>query len=110
MGKIEVQEKKSTSWEGLWWKADYQNFVSQPFPISDLKDLSGEVRLVVRKNKYYQQGKDYPNYNFSFRSVGKAENTAPEHDLSWYQNRVKELETELSAAKEEIQILKESKE
>ena len=65
---------------------------------------------MVRKNKYYQQGKDYPNNNFSFRSVGKAENIAPEHDLSWYQNRVKELETELSAAKEEIQILKESKE
>ncbi len=110
MSDFEIIEGKQTKWEGLWWHPENQQFTSKPLSPESLSGFRGDIRLIVKKNKYYQSGKNgRPNYNFTIREVapGKTQNaeTKEEHDLTWYQNRVRELEAEISTmySKDQVQ-------
>lgn len=65
MGKLEPIDQKRTNWEGLWYHPDLHSFSSVAFSLSDLRKFKGNVRLIVKKNQYYNNGKNNrPNYIF----------------------------------------------
>ena len=66
MTKLETFDNKQTKWEGLWWHGEYNGFSSATIDLSALKQFKGKVRLYVRKNKFYENGKNRrPNYFFA---------------------------------------------
>ena len=86
---MEVFDGKQTRWEGLWWHPEYNGFSSSAISLSDLRKFKGNVRLYVRKNKFYHNGENgRPNYCFSiksadsptFKTLEVEEDTAVDHD------------------------------
>lgn len=72
--KLEVFDGKQTNWGGLWWQSDCMYFTSQTISLGQLRKFKGNVRLVVRKNRFYNNGENgRPNYVFLFRDA-KSEN------------------------------------
>lgn len=70
MAKLEVFDGKQTNWCGLWWNRDTNSFKSQAINLSELRKFKGKVRLIVRKNKYFNNGENNrPNYNFVLRDA-----------------------------------------
>lgn len=68
--KLEVIDGKATNWGGLWWQPDSMYFTSQTISLSELRKFKGCVRLVVKKNKFYNNGENgRPNYVFLFRDA-----------------------------------------
>jgi formylmethanofuran dehydrogenase subunit E len=67
---METFEKKQTKWEGLWWHPEYNGFSSASINLAKLKAFKGNVRLYVRKNKYFNGGENgRPNYMFSIKDA-----------------------------------------
>ena len=65
MSKLEVIDNKRSSWEGLWWHPECQYFSSAVISLAQLKKFKGNVRLYVKKNKYFNNGENgRPNYKF----------------------------------------------
>lgn len=74
MSKMETIDNKHTSYGGLWWHSEYNCFSSQALSLAELKKFKGAVRLIVRKNRYFNNGQNKrPNYQFCFTDA-KAEN------------------------------------
>lgn len=70
MGKLEPIEGKQTKWQGLWWHPEYNGFSSTVLSLSDIRKFKGNVRLYVRKNKYYNGGENgRPNYCFTIKDA-----------------------------------------
>lgn len=70
MGKLEPFDAKQTNWEGLWWHPEYCGFSSASINLSKLKQFKGNVRLYVRKNKYFNGGENgQPNYRFCIKDA-----------------------------------------
>lgn len=62
---MDTYSKKQTNWEGLWHRNGVSGFCSRVIDASELKKFNGSVRIYVRKNKYYNNGKNgRPNYVF----------------------------------------------
>ena len=95
MGKLEPIENKRTAWQGLWFDHSTNRYSSAAFNLSDLKKFKGSVRLIIRKNKFYENGKNgRPNYVFmlidskaedakvlEFEDIQKEEQPTPWHDV-----------------------------
>lgn len=74
MSKLETIDNKHTSYGGLWWHPEYNSFSSQALSLTELKKFKGAVRLIVRKNHYFNNGQNgRPNYQFCFADA-KTEN------------------------------------
>ena len=70
MSKLETFDKKQTNWEGLWWHPEYGGFSSASISLADLRKFKGNVRLYVRKNRYYEHGENgRPNYHFCLKDA-----------------------------------------
>ena len=70
MGKLEPFETKMTKWLGLWWHPEINAFTSEVLSLSDIRKFKGNVRLQVRKNKFYNNGENgRPNYCFTIRDA-----------------------------------------
>ena len=70
MGKLELIDGKQTKWEGLWWHPEYNGFSSTAISLADLRKFKGNVKLYVRKNKFYNGGENgRPNYNFTLKDA-----------------------------------------
>lgn len=68
MGRLEPIEGKQTKWEGLWWHPEFSGFSSGSISLADLRKFKGNVRLYVRKNKFYNNGENgRPNYCFCLK-------------------------------------------
>lgn len=67
MGKLEPFDNKRTKWSGLWYHPDKLCFTSASFSIAELRKFKGNIRLIVRKNRFYNNGENHrPNYVFIF--------------------------------------------
>ena len=65
MGKLEPFDSKRTQWSGLWWHPSNNCFTSASFSLGELRKFKGNVRLVVKKNRFYNNGLNgRPNYVF----------------------------------------------
>ena len=63
---LEVFDNKRTSFEGLWWHAESNCFTSAVISLAQLRKFKGNVRMVVKKNQFYNGGENgRPNYIFS---------------------------------------------
>ena len=70
MGRLEPIDGKMTKWEGLWWHPEQMQYTSACINLADIRKFKGNVRLVVRKNRYYNGGENgRPNYCFSLRDA-----------------------------------------
>lgn len=70
MGKLEPFNGQQTNWEGLWYNHSYNGFSSAVFSLADLRKFKGNVRLFVRKNKFYNNGENgRPNYVFCIKDA-----------------------------------------
>lgn len=58
---------KKTSWEGLWYHNESHSYWSSAFSLAKLREFKGNVRLFVKKNRYYEKGGNRPNYVFSIQ-------------------------------------------
>jgi len=73
MGKLEPFDHKMTAWQGLWWHPEINGYTSAVLSLADIRKFKGNVRLYMRKNKFYNNGENgRPNYNFCLRDA-KAE-------------------------------------
>lgn len=64
--KLEPFDEKRTRLEGLWYNRQLHRYSSRVINLSELKDFKGNVRLMVMKNHFYNNGKNgRPNYLFS---------------------------------------------
>jgi hypothetical protein len=67
---MEVINGKQTNWGGLWWHPENGYFSSQVLSLAELRKFKGQVRLYVKKNRYFNRGQNgRPNYVFSFRDA-----------------------------------------
>ena len=57
---LDTFDRKQTKWEGLWWHPEYGGFSSASINLSKLKQFKGNVRLYVRKNKFFNGGEEKP--------------------------------------------------
>ena len=65
MGVLEPFDNKGTKWSGLWYHPSSHYFTSATFSLADLRKFKGNVRLVVKKNRFYENGENKrPNYVF----------------------------------------------
>ena len=70
MGRLEPIDGKQTKWDGLWWHPEYNGFSSATISLSDLRKFKGNVRLYVRKNKWFNGGENgRPNYFFCMKDA-----------------------------------------
>ena len=68
--KLKPIDGKSTSWAGLWWHPEYNGFSSDAISLANLREFKGNVRLYVRKNKFFNGGENgRPNYTFCLRDA-----------------------------------------
>lgn len=68
------KDKITTAWEGLWWHPESGYFSSKAFDLTGLKQFKGSVRIFVKKNKYFNKGKNgRPNYLFSITASDSGE-------------------------------------
>lgn len=67
--KLKSFERQQTTWEGLWYHPEQLGFSSAVINLSKIKAFKGTVVLYVRKNKYYKEGSNRPNYVFSIRDA-----------------------------------------
>ena len=67
---LKTFENKQTSWEGLWYHPETGGFSSSVINLAKLKEFKGNVRVYVRKNKFYNNGENgRPNYVFSIKDA-----------------------------------------
>lgn len=65
---MDVIQGKSTKWEGLWWHPEFNGFSSATVNLATLKKFKGNVRILVRKNKFFNGGENSrPNYLFQIK-------------------------------------------
>lgn len=64
---LETFNGMQTTWEGLWYHPEYGGFSSASISLAQLKKFKGNVRVYVRKNKFFKQGTNRPNYNFCLK-------------------------------------------
>lgn len=70
MGKLEPFDKKQTTWQGLWWHPENCAFTSAILSLADIRKFKGKVRLIVKKNKFFNNGENgKPNYNFCLKDA-----------------------------------------
>ena len=70
MSKMEVIDGKQTTWGGLWWHPESMCFTSQVIGLSELRKFKGHVRVIVKKNRFYNNGENNkPNYVFLLRDA-----------------------------------------
>lgn len=68
--KLTPIEGMQTNWAGLWYHPEYNGFSSGCIDLSALRKFKGQVRLYVRKNKYYNDGENSrPNYCFCLKDA-----------------------------------------
>ena len=60
---------KTTTTEGLWWHPDQGAYTSASINLKALKDFKGNVRLVVKKNRFYIEDSNRPKYVFCLRDA-----------------------------------------
>ena len=98
MAKLETFDNKQTKWEGLWWHGEYNGFSSATIDLSALKQFKGKVRIYVRKNKFYENGKNgRPNYFFCIK-----DSKADVFHLLEIEDEENENETERLYTEEEV--------
>lgn len=54
-------DKKTTGSIGLWWDPNSQYFTSGSIDLSVLKAFKGNVKIIVKKNRYYSKESNRPN-------------------------------------------------
>lgn len=54
-------DKKTTGSIGLWWDPNSQYFTSGSINLSVLKEFKGNVKIIVKKNRYYSKESNRPN-------------------------------------------------
>ena len=78
MGKFQPYDGKQTTWAGLWWHPEVNGFSSEVLNLATIRQFKGNVRLYMRKNKFFNSGENgRPNYCFCLRS------TSAEKDEPW---------------------------
>lgn len=105
MSKCEVFDGKQTSWCGLWWHPENASYSSASISLGALKKFKGNVRMIVKKNRFYNKGMHHrPNYvfmlvdakskRFENISIIDEENRTPyESDGNYYDENGKRLYT-----------------
>ena len=93
MGKLEPITGMKTKWEGLWWHPENMSFSSATISLADLRKFKGNVRLVVRKNRFYNNGMNgRPNYHFSLMDANSPTARSLEVDeCDGYRDKLEEL-------------------
>ena len=67
---LDTFDSKATTWEGLWYHPETLGYTSSAIDLSKLKQFKGSVRLYVRKNRFYNGGKNgRPNYVFCIKDA-----------------------------------------
>ncbi len=91
---METFAKMQTSWEGLWWNHEINCFVSATINLAKLKKFKGNVKLIVKKNKYFNGGENgRPNYQFMIKDSASQ---------SFHEIDIEETEEERLYTREEV--------
>lgn len=59
--KMKPFDKKTSGSIGLWWDPNSQYFTSGSINLSVLKAFKGNVKIIVKKNRYYSKESNRPN-------------------------------------------------
>ena len=59
---LEVIDGKESNWFGIWWNPENCSFGSESINLSQFKKFKGNVRIFIKKNKYYSKDSNRPNY------------------------------------------------
>ena len=57
---MKIFERQKTDWVGLWKDEDNKMYISPSVNLKPFKDFKGNVRVIVRKNKFYTKGSNRP--------------------------------------------------
>lgn len=82
--KLEPFDHKQSNWVGLWYHPESGGYSSACISLADLRKFKGNVRVYMRKNKFYERGSNRPNYCFcikdahssTFAEIGVEDDTA----------------------------------
>ena len=67
---LEPFDRKQTEWSGLWWHPETMSFSSTAINLANLRKFKGNVRMFVKKNKFFNGGENgRPNYLFCLRDT-----------------------------------------
>lgn len=66
--KLEAFEAMQTNWCGLWYHPENASYWSSALNLAQLRKFSGNVRIYMKKNKFYEKDGNRPNYCFCIKS------------------------------------------
>ena len=66
---METFQGLQSKYEGLWYHPETHGMISNVISLGTLKKFKGNVRVYVRKNKFYEKDSNRPNYVFSIKEV-----------------------------------------
>ena len=62
---LKAFSKMRTGWQGLWWHPECNCYFSTSLNLAQLKQFKGNVRVYLKKNRFYNNGENNrPNYVF----------------------------------------------
>ena len=103
MAKLEVITGKQTEWGGLWWHPENNSFSSAAISLKQLRQFKGNVRLVLKKNHFFNGGvNNRPNYVFQLRDAASI--NAHELDVEDIEETIEEKVQRLAEVLHEANI------
>lgn len=55
-------DKMQTDSLGLWWNEDYHSWTSPALNLAKLREFKGNVRIIVKRNRFYKKGSGRPYF------------------------------------------------
>jgi hypothetical protein len=94
-------DQKRTNWEGLWYDNLSHSYKSSAINLSKLKEFKGTVRIIARKNKYYEEGANKPNMVFM---IADAEATGKDLEINNMLKGYIKVETAIEIAQHAVDM------
>ena len=66
--KLNINNRE-TDFQGLWYQKDEHRYTSAVIDAASLKNLKGNFKIVMYKNKFHVDGDNKPQYNIKFRGI-----------------------------------------
>ena len=89
MARLQSSTDKRTNWAGLWYNPASHQYISQTTSLAQIRQFKGNVRLIVRKNKFHKPCNNTPQYQICIcdSHSPEARNTLEMQDIAEYEDR-----------------------
>lgn len=78
---MESYDMKRSNWMGLWYDSSTYSYKSAPINLANLREYKGSIRIIARKNKYYDKDSNRPNMVFMIADAKATDNNVEVNNM-----------------------------